>query len=301
MNGRAAARRAGPTGSFISPGSDMPRRVGFIASLGHSGSTLLDLILGSHPAVVGLGEVGPSAAPAGGPPADRPPECSCGRTATECDFWGAVLPRLAAEPAADERRRYQIVLDGFGERFGPETIAVDSSKYLSWLGSLAELDGLDLRVLFLIRDVRSFTVSTIDNVDRKRAMGRAYRGTGAFAAFRRWHAHNRKTARFLARSGLPFLRIGYEELCFAPERIVERICRFLDIPAERSMLEFARSTSHVIRGNRMRFDAGRRALAYDPRWLVRREWLLPALLCPRIMRFNREQVYSNGLIEDWSR
>jgi hypothetical protein len=27
----------------------------------------------------------------------------------------------------------------------------------------------------------------------------------------------------------------------------------------------------------------------------------PALLCPRIMRFNREQVYSNGLIENWER
>ena len=279
----------------------MPRRVVFIASLGHSGSTLLDLILGSHPAVVGLGEVGRSAAPAGAGPGDGSPVCSCGRPAAECDFWGRVLPRLAAEPAADERRRYEIVLDGFAAQFGADRIAVDSSKYLSWLGILAGLDDIDLRVLFLVRDVRSFAISEIDNVDRKRATGRAYRGTGGFTAFRRWHAENLKMARFLAARGLPFLRVGYEELCLAPGQTVPRICRFLDVPYEPAMLELARSSSHVLRGNRMRHDAGRRAIAYDPRWLVRREWMLPALLCPRIMRFNREQVYSSGLIEDWGR
>lgn len=279
----------------------MPRRVVFIASLGHSGSTLLDLILGSHPAVVGLGEVGRSAAPAGDGPPGEPQVCSCGRPAAACDFWGTVLPRLAAEPSASDRRRYEIVLDACGEIFGPDRIPVDSSKYLHWLGCLAGLDSLDLRVLFLVRDVRSFAISAIDNVDRKRATGRDYRGTGAFAAFRRWHAENRKTARFIADSGLPCLRIGYEELCLAPDRIVPRICRFLDLPHEPGMLDFARSSSHVLRGNRMRHDGARRAMSYDPRWLVRREWMWPALLCPRIMRFNREQVYSNGLIEDWER
>jgi hypothetical protein len=83
-------------------------------------------------------------------------------------------------------------------------------------------------------------------------------------------------------------------------RLLPRICEFLDIGYEPAMLVPERSTSHVIRGNRMRHDSRRRAVSYDPRWLLRREWLMPALLCRRIMRFNREQVYSNGLVEDWS-
>lgn len=280
----------------------MPRRVVFIASLGHSGSTLLDLILGGHPSVVGLGEVGGAVLPR---PADgaegRGPVCSCGHGATDCGFWGAVLPRLAAEPAATDRRRYEIVLDAFAGAFGPDAILVDSSKYLRWLSVLKDLDGVDLRVLFLVRDVRSFTISEIDNVARKRAEGRAYAGVGPFTAFRRWHAANLRTERFVGSHGLPCLRLGYEELCLAPERLVPRICDFIGVPFEPSMLALERSASHVLRGNRMRHDAGRRRVAYDPRWFVRGEWMLPALLCRRIMRFNRERVYSNGLVEGWGR
>lgn len=280
----------------------MPRRVVFIASLGHSGSTLLDLVLGGHSRVVGLGEVGRSVRPPDDAAADSvQPVCSCGHEAGACGFWGGVLRNLADEPDATDARRYEIVLDAFAESFGPDDILVDSSKYLRWLGVLAPLAAVDLRVLFLVRDVRSFTVSEIDNVARKRAAGQDYRGIGPFAAFRRWDAENRKTEAFLAESGLPVFRLGYEELCLAPERIVPAICRFLDIPDEPSMLALQRSASHVLRGNRMRHDAGRRLVSYDPRWLVRGEWMLPALLCRRIMRSNRERVYSNDIIDDWRR
>jgi hypothetical protein len=281
----------------------MPRRVVFIASLGHSGSTLLDLVLGGHSRVVGLGEVGRSvSSPREGTAADATtPVCSCGQPAQACVYWSGVLRRLAAEPDAADARRYETVLDAFSECFGPDAILVDSSKYLRWLGVLASLTAVDLRVLFLVRDVRSFTISEIDNVARKRAAGQAYRGIGPFATFRRWDAENRKTEAFLAGSGLPVFRLGYEELCLAPERIVPAICRFLDIPHEPSMLALERSTSHVLRGNRMRHDAGRRLVSYDPRWLVRGEWMLPALLCRRIMRSNRERVYSNDIVGDWSR
>lgn len=281
----------------------MRRRVVYIASLGHSGSTLLDLILGTHSSVVGVGEVGRAveatattdAAPSHGT------VCSCGYSAVDCRFWGRLLPRIESEPGASYARRYQILLDAFGEAFGPETILVDSSKYLGRLATLKDLDGIDLRVLFLVRDVRSFTTSEIDTMGRRQAVGRDGRRWGPFATFRRWHAENHKTERFLVANRMPFFRLGYEELCLAPERIVPRICEFLDIGYEPVMLAPERSTSHVIRGNRMRHDSRRRVVSYDPRWLVRREWVMPSLLCRRIMRFNREQVYSNGLVEDWSR
>jgi hypothetical protein len=282
---------------------DMRRRVVYIASLGHSGSTLLDLILGTHSSVVGLGEVGRAVEATATTDAAQShgTVCSCGYLADDCRFWGKLLPRIEAEPVASYARRYRILLDAFGEAFGPETILVDSSKYLGRLATLKDLDGIDLRVLFLVRDVRSFTTSEIDTMGRRQAVGRDGRRRGPFETFRRWHVENCKTERFLVANRMPFFRLGYEELCLAPERILPRICEFLDIDYEAAMLVPERSTSHVIRGNRMRHDSRRRVVSYDPRWLVRREWVLPALLCRRIMRFNRDQVYSNGLVEDWSR
>jgi hypothetical protein len=279
----------------------MSKRVIFIASLGHSGSTLLDLILGSHPEIIGLGEVGRSVAPKNEASDNQSQICSCGQAATECKFWGDVLTKLAHQTGATEQHRYEIALDSFSRRFGSEKILVDSSKYLQWLRHLSKVDGLDLRVIFLIRDVRSFAISAIDNAYRKRKAGMNYRSMGAFKAFRHWHHENLKTAKYLANANLPFMGVGYEELCLAPDHTIPKICQFLDIPFEQRMIELAHSSSHVIRGNRMRHDGNRRKLRYDPRWLVRNEWMLPALCYPRIMHFNSEQVYSNDFIEEWQR
>ena len=38
-------------------GSEIPRKVVFILGSGHCGSTLLDLMLGAHSRIVGLGEM----------------------------------------------------------------------------------------------------------------------------------------------------------------------------------------------------------------------------------------------------
>lgn len=277
----------------------MSNKVVFIASLGHSGSTLLDLILGSHQEIIGLGEVGRSVASTNNAADQQNQICSCGQAASECKFWGEVLTKLVHQTGATEQHRYEIVLDSFSRRFGSKKILVDSSKYLHWLKHLSKVDGLDLRVIFLIRDVRSFAISAIDNAYRKRAAGMNYRSTGAFKAFRRWHHENHKIVSYLASANLPFTWIGYEELCLAPDQIIPKICHFLNIPFEQRMLELAHSSSHVIRGNRMRHDGNRRKIRYDPKWLIRNEWMLPALCCPRIMRFNNERVYSNGFIEEW--
>lgn len=65
----------------------------FICSAGHSGSTLLDLLLGSHSAAISLGEI-----------TQLPKnlalntECTCGRPVRECPFWAGVLGHLAARP-----------------------------------------------------------------------------------------------------------------------------------------------------------------------------------------------------------
>jgi Sulfotransferase family len=66
----------------------------FICAAGHSGSTLLDLLLGSHPAAMSLGEIThlPKNVALNTP-------CTCGVPVRDCSFWRRVLERLADEPA----------------------------------------------------------------------------------------------------------------------------------------------------------------------------------------------------------
>lgn len=72
----------------------------FICSAGHSGSTLLDLLLGSHSAAISLGEI-----------TQLPKNlalntaCACGAPVRECPLWSAVVERLCGEPAFRELRR----------------------------------------------------------------------------------------------------------------------------------------------------------------------------------------------------
>ncbi|HEX7082171.1 MAG TPA: sulfotransferase [Gammaproteobacteria bacterium] len=68
-------------------------RVLFICSAGHSGSTLLDLLLGSHPQAVSLGEI-----------THLPKNlalntaCTCGSPARECPVWSRVVDELSEQP-----------------------------------------------------------------------------------------------------------------------------------------------------------------------------------------------------------
>lgn len=278
-----------------------PQRIVFIASLGHSGSTLLDLVLGGHERFIGLGEVANTVARAGVVGPDEGPTCSCGRPAAGCPFWSDVDARLRAEPDAALARRYEIVFEAFAELFGGDVTPVDSSKSRGFLDVLHGSRSFDLRVLFLLKDVRNFAISAIDNAARKRAEGQRREAVTAFGAFRAWHRNNCDLRAYLDRERLPAFQFGYEEFCLAPERIARSLCEFLEVEFQPEMLRVCGSGSHVLRGNRMRSQPEKRSLSYDHRWFTRREWLLPSLLCPRIMRFNREQVYSNGLAAAWGR
>lgn len=68
----------------------------YICSAGHSGSTLLDLIIGSHSQIESLGEV-----------AQLPKNvsldttCSCGQPVRSCPLWLPVLERLGGELGID--------------------------------------------------------------------------------------------------------------------------------------------------------------------------------------------------------
>jgi hypothetical protein len=87
------------TGASIVSNVRLPSVV-FICSAGHSGSTLLDLLLGSHPEAVSLGEI-----------TQLPKNwalntsCSCGAAVRDCIVWRQVIGKLALQPGLEKIAR----------------------------------------------------------------------------------------------------------------------------------------------------------------------------------------------------
>jgi hypothetical protein len=130
----------------------------FIASLGHSGSTLLDLMLGSHPRLVSLGEVHATIARA----AEKQNVCTCGKAAEECPIWGPVLAATRQDPRRPYGELDALVQERVRAVCGDGVAPVDSSKHVPALAALPDERRRALRVVFLVKDVRSFVASAVD-------------------------------------------------------------------------------------------------------------------------------------------
>jgi hypothetical protein len=284
-------------------------RIVFVASLSHSGSTLLDLLLGAHPRMIGLGEIyrviDRSAARLAG---EKRMQCTCGRRVGECNFWNPVIDQLIAMEGAPLTERYARVLSSFGETFGPDALLVDSSKYLRALKLLAQMPALEVSAIHLLRDVRGFSVSQRKALDAElqySLLPRFLKSAGLSRwlysntlkrpsyQFWRWYLRNRATSRLLEREQMPHTELSYEALCAAPEREMARIYHFLGLEAiDLSQLAPTSSQSHIFLGNPMIADAGKMTgIRYDDRWQSQHNWRLAARLFPQIMRYNQEKIY----------
>ena len=267
------------------------RKIIYIVGLSHSGSTILDMLLTTAGKAVGLGQVWTVLRE--DPAHTRTRICSCGASAPECEVWGAVLERLARLPDdAVQRDRYQVVLDVVGGLYGEEVAVVDSSKHADYLAVLSEIPGVDLAVLHNMKDVRPFTISTLDNLARK--------GQGhplPEKVFYQWYRDNRASYALAEKLiGRAPVRVMYEGLCLSTEAVTGRLAEslgadYIDIGAT---LNHGRT--HIIAGNRLRLPESGKAkqLAYDYRWMVRSEWLRPYLLLPMVRKYNEQCLRELG-------
>ena len=152
-----------------------------------------------------------------------------------------------------------------------------------------------LKVLFLVRDVRSWLHS-----EARRGLERRGRRTlVAWRALFRWWKENRRLERLLCATDVDSFTLGYEELALAPQQALEHLCTWLGVSFDQSMLSPGScSRSHVVEGNRMRFDPARnQSIRYDGAWLASSSSALQAsLLLPPVAAMNQRLVYSNGLL-----
>ncbi|MDZ7841073.1 MAG: hypothetical protein U5R46_09700 [Gammaproteobacteria bacterium] len=262
----------------------------FIMGLGHSGSTILELSLSRFPDTVGLGEIKKilkrPAILSGKHGASSPPVCACGETVTECTFW-STIPDLQHYP--ELRNRYGRFFEALA-RNGVYNAAVDSSKSLEAFNVLHHLhnkEALDLRVIFLLRDVRGWAQSARD---RDRRHGN--RARPLVYHYLQWYRHNRRMQRVLADSGTPYIQRSYEEFCFDPGQVLGDIRTFAELPAIGPPGN-GRSNAHNLNGNRTRRDPLQN-IRYDARWLSGGSGAMYSILLPHVLRWNNAQVYRNA-------
>ncbi len=158
---------------------------------------------------------------------------------------------------------------------------------------LQNLPDIDVRVIFLVRDVRSWVYSRARDARKKGKLMPSIRSLA------RWCWVNRRFERDLHRSGKPIFLFGYEEFALSPERSLSSLCDWLGLDFAPLMLSPGISTrSHILSGNRMQFDPSKnREIRYNTSWLQGPAWpAQPALMLPGVWRLNQRLVYSNKLL-----
>jgi hypothetical protein len=285
------------------------RKLLLIRGLGHSGTTILDLALGAHPRIVGLGEAvrilrRPRAGEEQKGPAQLRAElkherlCTCGLMAAECPVWGDLLAWLPAHDHLPLTEKFRRLMEAVGQAAGQvdhaENWLVDSYQDDLELPGQSFAD-LDVRVVFLVRDLRSWVHSRVRD---RRNQGKPL--LGCRNVVRWWHV-NRRFERDLRRSGKPVFQLGYEELALAPQQALERLCAWLGLDFSAAMLTPGLSSgSHILSGNRVRFDPRKpEQIRYDGTWLKGAAWpASSALVLPQLAQMNRRLVYANHLLGD---
>lgn len=256
------------------------KKIIYIAGLGHSGSTILDMALGCHPKIIGLGEIYAVFNKENHSELFKKSTCSCGKKGIHCDFWSRLQAVASSNNSTEEK--YKTLVDYFSEKYGGDMILTDSSKnsysYLKFLNA-----EYDLKIIYLTRDYRSWINSRF--VRTRKPM--------LFLALR-WYLENKKLLFVLKKYGVKIMNIGYEELSLYPEFILKKISGFAGINFSENMLHPDYTKSHIINGNISRIDKEKRSgFFYDLRWMTSGRLARLSSLFAFLNHFNKRLVYSN--------
>jgi hypothetical protein len=241
----------------------MNRRVKviYIMGYGHSGSTLLDILLGSHDHIISVGEmVHYDPISSGGHDL-----CSCGEKHSQCPYWVEIskhfksfvpdaktfsptllkkkfnnwrslicwirLLRQIKKPSQEYREycRHLIALFNAISKYNRRSIIVDSSKIPCRAATLAGLkDAIDLRIIHLVRDGRGVCWSMMKKIRNSNNDIRLLKIKQLIAFIRTmigWSVTN-LAAECIVKMGVGgdhYLRIRYEDLVEDHEAFFKKV------------------------------------------------------------------------------
>jgi hypothetical protein len=273
-----------------------------VISAGHSGSTLLDMILGSHTDALSLGEISHF-----GEYVQDNRTCTCGHPVRSCPLWSQVLAQLEQMGHSAEQLSKRFVTV---RRQPTDSFLTRTGHFASIAAFVVLPNGVNGR---FVRVVAPETYRRASNIDRLYDLIRAASGrrllvdsSKSVHRLRLLHALRPETTRaiFLTRDGrgvmasmmnrggfsaeaavdkwvrgqryvlammrtLPcntYLHVRYESLCRQSEDTVKGLADFLGLSFERNMLNFQEAVHHNIGGNRMRFENSERSIEESISW-----------------------------------
>ena len=288
--------------------TESPLRVLYIAGCGRSGSTILDTLLGNHPKMESVGEATNIARNAW---LSEDSYCACGQPGRACPFWTEVrrvweqrvgpVDLASHEQTArkiESRSRLSLVqrhlwrgdphyleytrltvglLAAIRDVSGSE-IVVDSSKGAARALALSMVEGVDLRLVHLVRDCRGVLWSAKKRFRKNDRAGisKDDGGKNILRTMEIWTVANVVTD--LLRRRLPqqkSIRLRYEDLIAQPSVELKRIGDLLEMDMGAVVSTVANGESmamgHTIAGNRLRMSGAVR-LQPDVEWLERLTW-----------------------------
>ena len=227
-------------------------KVVLIAGSGHGGTTILNMVLGQHPEIFATGKL-----------RDFPHSglftgenvCSCGAPALACPFWSEIREHyLPLQQTPDQEkipRLFEMIC-----QLSNRQVVCDVSHNVGYAQQLADLDGIDLHMVHIIRDGRGVVHSRIRKDYRigRLKSSRLQHVKRVFRVSRRWAWHRRQFAQLEKRLGGKAVHIHYEELCRDPRAALRPAgeCLGLDFDSIGASLgsgqPFER-VPHLIRGN----------------------------------------------------
>lgn len=278
-----------------------PARVLYVAGWGRSGSTLLDVTLGSMAGLVSTGELRYLWTRGLG----ERRRCGCGDLVPDCAHWRSVLARVGGYPdargalspgavTADQRkvvrtrhtlrllreghdrvadrlrhlhrRLYAAILEVTGER-----VVVDSSKMPADAALLATTPGIELHLVHLVRDPRAVAWSwQRQKLMTDLAAPRPIAPHSPMRSSAQWTSWNALIGR-VARRAASHTEVRYEDLVAEPTRVLRRITSAagLDPQVVDDVVDeagFRIAVSHTVAGNPARFTTGQVEVTVDDAW-----------------------------------
>lgn len=199
------------------------RTVVYILSSAHSGSTLIDMMIGAHPSCTSLGEFKHIVERV----ADRSHNI-CAICRDRCVYWDRFAQ--VVEPPYYHSTAFEV--------FGTP-ILVDSSKSMNWIRSNLPYVGAEVKIVSIIRQ----GLATLTKAKRKH-------GSITKNHVMTWLDANLRLDSFIRDvSPRNRLTVRYEDLCDNTDAVLARVCNFLQISYKRSMEQFWTAHHHVIGGN----------------------------------------------------
>ena len=273
-------------------------RLAFIMAASHSGSTLLAMLLGSHPEAITIGDTA-------GTENRKVPDyrCSCGQRSRECLFWQRVKSEMTA-------RGFDLEVGDFGTRFDCQDsrllhrvlraehrgrfleavrdgiLAVSptwrrrskevAARNLALIEAVTEVTGAKIlvdssklphRLKFLLR-IPDLEVKVVHLIRDGRGVSHTCVNDNKWSveesAFQ-WQRGIQAAEKLLA--GLSpemWTQVRYEDICADPRAELEKLSTFLGMDPSRVNLDFRSAGLHIF-GNKMRLSTEANVLL-DDRW-----------------------------------